>query len=534
MCLIINREENQEITEEFIRDVAQRNSDGWGFMYNHPVNDKVIVKRGLKLEEFFEQFQPVQERDIPCVIHFRMKTHGAVNLENCHPFEVTKGVYFMHNGTIDVDIPKKDSGKLSDTNVFVRDILKPMLLSLKDRVSSIRNPWFEHFMQAQASAHRSRYVLMDIEGAQFYGDWTKTTKGVWCSNTYAYTVDNPTKIYTPPVNNRYSSYSYGNYRSSAYDDTFDDLYWPNGRSSNNSRAKDAATKANNAFGTSNTIDYARMPNEDIVSYYRRVGITSTTMGGRRVGEEQVEFQNRIKGHYDNRIDLPKVLRDDVLTKILTELNNSLPAGSKIVSMLELRTQIWSSEELAEKYLDYSKFHNTKEVGKSVIPFQSQNTQEMNQVGEQTNLMTPLSEFQKNNGNESINKNGNEKEESVDESRDFLNATQTSDDPFCGLEDKDFYSGANTFIDLVSQLNSKSNEEIQNELEDELEKHLEQFETVAEEDWCLPSNEIEMLTDKIVSGELVFHYSSDGNSYLTDSGTVIYPEFMARKNVTNAL
>ena len=150
------------------------------------------------------------------------------------------------------------------------------------------------------------------------------------------------------------------------------------------------------------------------------------------------------------------------------------------------------------------------------------------------FMTPLSEFQKNNGNESINKNGNEKEESVDESRDFLNATQTSDDPFCGLEDKDFYSGANTFIDLVSQLNSKSNEEIQNELEDELEKHLEQFETVAEEDWCLPSNEIEMLTDKIVSGELVFHYSSDGNSYLTDSGTVIYPEFMARKNVTNAL
>jgi len=82
MCLIINREKGQIVTDDFARDVAKRNSDGWGFMYNHPVNGRVITKKGLELDDFFANFHPIQEQDIPCIIHFRFRTHGlGIGLE---------------------------------------------------------------------------------------------------------------------------------------------------------------------------------------------------------------------------------------------------------------------------------------------------------------------------------------------------------------------------------------------------------------------------------------------------------------------
>lgn len=38
-----------------------------------------------------------QLRDAPCLIHFRLATHGAVEPRNCHPFRTDRG-YIAHNG----------------------------------------------------------------------------------------------------------------------------------------------------------------------------------------------------------------------------------------------------------------------------------------------------------------------------------------------------------------------------------------------------------------------------------------------------
>ena len=38
-----------------------------------------------------------QLRDAPCLIHFRLATHGAVEPRNCHPFHTDRG-YIAHNG----------------------------------------------------------------------------------------------------------------------------------------------------------------------------------------------------------------------------------------------------------------------------------------------------------------------------------------------------------------------------------------------------------------------------------------------------
>lgn len=38
-----------------------------------------------------------QLRSAPCLIHFRLATHGAVEPRNCHPFHTDRG-YVAHNG----------------------------------------------------------------------------------------------------------------------------------------------------------------------------------------------------------------------------------------------------------------------------------------------------------------------------------------------------------------------------------------------------------------------------------------------------
>lgn len=39
----------------------------------------------------------------PCLIHFRLATHGSIKKTNCHPFYDAKtGVYYAHNGVLDI------------------------------------------------------------------------------------------------------------------------------------------------------------------------------------------------------------------------------------------------------------------------------------------------------------------------------------------------------------------------------------------------------------------------------------------------
>lgn len=488
MCLIINREEGQIVTDDFIKDVATRNGDGWGIMHNRPSDNKVVVKRGLKLDEFFPVIHALQEKDIPCVIHFRMRTHGAVDVENCHPFKVVNGVYFMHNGTIDVDIPKKDSGKASDTNVFVRDVLAPLLLSVKDRELTLRSSWFEHFMDAQAKSHNSRFVLMDEEGPRFYGNWTKTTTGIWCSNTYAYTLDNPTKKTYTPV-----SYpkNYGYYDYMGYGD----------ESVGASRAADSASKANALYQT----DYIKNQGESTIDYYKRLGMNKDKPKFKTSGETYQEWQDRMRGAVEGLIKLPET-PDEVIIKAMAEIDK------QTVDAME--ALVYYDNDYALEYLEFQRVRDDqkKEVGKSVIPFQSQTTQETNPLGTQTKDIQQDAESVRKNGNEHSNNDGNNLENEQVKQKQSL------------------HEG---WIDLVSQLNQHSQEVDENgdiieSLQDELEETLDNFEEVAENDWCLSEEEIATLSDKIVTGELTFKYDRFGQSTLSDSTGVLYPDFMANK------
>lgn len=191
MCLIIHREQGMNLSDEFLNDVRKNNPHGWGILYHNRLGQAKVAK-GLDMVDFYKAYREFEKHDADCVIHFRLATKGKKNKANAHPYEVLGGdhpIYLMHNGTIAIDGAKKE-GKLSDTRIFIKEVLKPMLEHIEKPHEFIRSKHFEFMMESVAGDNSSRFVLFDHEGSLFYGGWYKTTTEVWVSNTYAYDVDN--------------------------------------------------------------------------------------------------------------------------------------------------------------------------------------------------------------------------------------------------------------------------------------------------------------------------------------------------------
>lgn len=523
MCLIINREEGQDISDDFFKDVAVRNKDGWGIMYVDPRTGKVSVNKGMTMDAFLGAYHKLQEKDIPCVIHFRMKTHGSVSVDNCHPFEVTRGVYLMHNGVVDVAFSKKDKDVLSDTAVFAKDILRPMVLSMKDRVASLRSTWFTHFMDAQADSHNSRFVIMDLEGPLFFGNWTKTTKGVWCSNTYAYTMDNPVKpAYTPYSPSR--SITPRSMESGYWDHGYgDDYAFPDDppKSSVNTtggttRAQDAANKANTVYVT----NYSKQTGETTAEYYIRNRFSKDWPKYKCAGETDFEFNERMRGAYTFRCKLPVNLDKAVLQELVAKSPTTR-------TMYSVERNILTSEHYAEMYIKEAE----KLGSKSATPFQSP-TQGTNPPGTQpsqanSTSTTPPVVSQESNGKSSQNVSSSESNENETQEKSLENNEENQKSDYSSAEKE-----VSAFIDLVNQMQESGDRSLVDALEDELEETLDNFNSVAEEDWILPSDIIEDITNRIVTGEFNFVYDPNGNSYLlNENNEIIYPDHLSTVKTT---
>lgn len=198
MCLIIWRTPKQNLSDEFLEDVWFRNKDGWGIMWTDRLD--VHVTRGLDYPSFIKAYRELEaDKKRHMLIHFRMNTHGLTNIKNCHPFKVTDNIYLMHNGIIDIDIPKDDK-ESSDTKIFVKEVLRPLFKFVVNPLDFVRSSAFKHIMNSYCAEHNSRLAIMDLDGPVFFGEWFKTTKDVWVSNQYAYTVDN--KVSTKYIRSR--------------------------------------------------------------------------------------------------------------------------------------------------------------------------------------------------------------------------------------------------------------------------------------------------------------------------------------------
>lgn len=102
MCVIVTAEKGSMPTIDQLTRMSETNPDGAGIAW-HDGNGLHRVRHsdnGKTLTFITEHWNELKAT--PCLIHFRLATHGAVNTENTHPFRYTLGNdehgYIAHNG----------------------------------------------------------------------------------------------------------------------------------------------------------------------------------------------------------------------------------------------------------------------------------------------------------------------------------------------------------------------------------------------------------------------------------------------------
>ena len=188
MCLLVTQNKQSPIlSDEWLQDFYSYNADGVGVMYSQ--KGKLVIEKVIpKSADCFIKFYRKHIQGKTCAFHLRMKTHGHIDLENCHPYEVLNkkdhgmDLWLMHNGVLSTG-NAKDATK-SDTWHYIRDFLRPML---EKNPNYAFHPSFEKIVGEHIGTS-NKFVLMDDKGRQAVvnEDAGVYWGGLWLSNTYAW------------------------------------------------------------------------------------------------------------------------------------------------------------------------------------------------------------------------------------------------------------------------------------------------------------------------------------------------------------
>jgi hypothetical protein len=188
MCLIVTQNSTSPVlSNDWLIDFHASNSYVAGGMYSN--NGALVIQKILpKSAQDFIEFYHSSIKGKNCAFHLRMKTHGDIDLENCHPYEVLNqsdhgiDLWLMHNGILSTG--NKANEKLSDTWHYINDYLKPMLAGNPDFAF---HPAFKALIEDHIGGS-NKFVLMDNEGRQVVINQSAGVywAGVWLSNTYAW------------------------------------------------------------------------------------------------------------------------------------------------------------------------------------------------------------------------------------------------------------------------------------------------------------------------------------------------------------
>lgn len=231
MCLLVTQSADSPIlSAEWLEDFYDSNSDGVGVMYafdGRLVVEKLLPKDGKEFVQFYNEHIHGRE----CAFHLRMKTHGHIDLINCHPYEILNyedhgiDLWLMHNGILHTD-NKADITK-SDTWHYINDYLRPMLI---DNPDFAFHPSFNDLISDHIGSS-NKFVIMDNFGRQAVLNEPQGVYwgGRWLSNTYAWSAPTAVsksieadrydlglaeeQIATAPISYSYSPYKYANYSS---------------------------------------------------------------------------------------------------------------------------------------------------------------------------------------------------------------------------------------------------------------------------------------------------------------------------------
>ena len=174
--------EGKTVSDGDLEKCFEKNGDSIGYMFANA--GKLFVRKFLDFDVFLNQYKAEKEAfPVPFAVHFRIKTSGKIDLENCHPFPIGRDFALMHNGII----AGLGNAEKSDTNQFASEVLLPML----QKYPGILEDKIFRGIIASAIGTYNKLILMKRDGSAYIvhekqGDWIG---GVWFSNklwTYSY------------------------------------------------------------------------------------------------------------------------------------------------------------------------------------------------------------------------------------------------------------------------------------------------------------------------------------------------------------
>jgi glutamine amidotransferase len=219
MCVIAVNKSKSLLSEETLNNCWNNNPDGAGIMY--AIDNKLYVYKTMKKHKLIKKYKEIREKypDIDIVLHFRLATHGSVNIDNVHPVVINKDIAFVHNGIISevmhtsFALEYKD---YSDTRIFGK-----MIEGIADKIFVDKG--LQELLESYIG--HSKIVFMNNYGEiltlnKSYGVYDR--EGNWFSNnTYQYNVS---KLWSLNPIFRKSNNKYKGYRVLSNQFDFDELY----------------------------------------------------------------------------------------------------------------------------------------------------------------------------------------------------------------------------------------------------------------------------------------------------------------------
>ena len=201
MCILIQHDKTSSFSDELLTDFYTHNSDGFGLMYGD--GNKLHITKSLgSVEETIALYRDLAEgRD--CVIHYRMKTHGKIDLTNCHPYRITDELWVAHNGILSASNPiNKD---LSDTWHLIEYILKPIAEQNTDKF--FEDDFIKYMESLIGSTNKLAFCHADGRTSIVNRDSGVEYQESWMSNTYAWSAAKFGVRSNIPTYTKYSNYS---------------------------------------------------------------------------------------------------------------------------------------------------------------------------------------------------------------------------------------------------------------------------------------------------------------------------------------
>lgn len=196
MCILIYADNGKTIPTKHLENSCESNPDGfgWAIITTTPDGAKwtIISHKTMKAEEAIKTFEEARELHptYPAMFHARIATHGSVNIDNCHPFNVEDGTLLAHNGIL----PIRERDGRSDTRQFAEEWLPTLgvaeLLDDPDGFAQL-----EEFtrgsklvvLSVSPTLQKFAYIVNEDDGHWLDGVWYSNTSYKWSSfKTYGY------------------------------------------------------------------------------------------------------------------------------------------------------------------------------------------------------------------------------------------------------------------------------------------------------------------------------------------------------------